>query len=437
MAKAKSIDSHSGDQVALRFAVRAFRHRNYRLYFGGQGVSLIGTWMQQIAMSWLVYRLTNSAFLLGLVGFTGQVPTFLFTPVAGVLADRWNRRTLLFITQTFAMTQAFLLASLTLTNVIEVWHLIAMSALLGIVNAFDIPTRQSFVVDIIDRREHLGNAIALNSFMFNSARLVGPSIAGLIIGVAGEGICFLLNGVSFLAIIFALRAIKIRKRKAAVEPFPVLTDLGEGFRYAFGFAPIRYILLLLGLVSLMGMPYLVLMPVFAKDVLQGGPHTLGFLMAAAGVGALVGSLYLASRKSVLGLGKLIVMASSTFGLGLIGFSLSRYSLLSLLMMVVTGFGMIVQTASSNTILQTIVEEDKRGRVMSLYAMSFMGMAPFGSLMAGSLASRIGAPVTLIISGITCIAGSLFFYSRLPAIRKIVRPIYVEMGIIKEMPSELQ
>lgn len=433
----KSESSGSEKQAALKFIGRAFHYRNYRLFFGGQGLSLIGTWMQQIAMSWLVYRLTNSAFLLGFIGFTGQIPTFIFSSFAGVFADRLDRRKLLLATQTLAMIQAFLLAFLTLTGTIAVWHLIVLSIFLGFINAFDMPTRQSFVVDIVENKADLGNAIALNSFMFNGARLVGPSIAGLLIGIVGEGLCFLLNAISFLAIIFALLAMNIPKIRRKTQSVPVLQELKEGYRYAFGFAPIRYIILLLGLISLMGMPYLVLMPIFARDILHGGPHTLGFLMGASGIGALAGAIYLASRKTVLGLGRLIVIASSTFGVGLIAFSFSRYIQLSLCMMLLIGFGMIVQMASSNTILQTIVDEDKRGRIMSFYAMAFMGMAPFGSLLAGSLASRIGAPNTLIISGAACIIGSLLFFTKLPLIRKIVRPIYLQMGIIREMPTELQ
>lgn len=425
------------NEVSLRFAVKAFRARNYRLFFGGQGLSLIGTWMQQIAMSWLVYRLTGSAFMLGLVGFTGQVPTLLFAPLAGVLADRWNRKHLLLATQAMSMIQAFLLAALTLTGVVTVWQLIVLSLLLGIANAFDIPTRQSFVVDIVERKGDLGNAIALNSFMFNGARLVGPSIAGLLIGAIGEGLCFLLNGISFVAIIAALLAMRIPKKKKQEQTVNMIEEFSEGFRYAFRFPPIRYILMFLGMVSLMGMPYLVLMPVFARDILHGGPHTLGFLMGASGIGALSGALYLASRKNVLGLGKLIVVASSLFGSALIGFALSRSFLLSFLLMLLTGFGMIVQAAASNTILQTIVEEDKRGRVMGLFVMAFAGMSPFGSLAAGILASKVGAPTTLVLSGIACILGSLLFFLRLPAIRKSVRPIYVQMGIITELPSELQ
>jgi MFS family permease len=429
--------SNSAKQSTFKFLLRAFRYRNYRLFFGGQGVSLVGTWMQQIAISWLVYRLTDSAFLLGFVGFAGQVPTFLLTSVAGVFADRWDRRKLLVLTQVLAMLQAFLLAFLTYMGHIAVWHLVILSIFLGLINALDIPVRQSFVIDLVENKDDLGNAIALNSVMFNGARLVGPSIAGLLISIVGEATCFFLNGISFLAIVVALLAMNVLERKRVSEPLPFFQGLRDGYRYTFGFAPTRYIILLLALTSMMGMPHLVLMPVFARDILHGGPHTLGFLMGASGIGALIGALYLASKKTVLGLGRLIVISSSAFGLGLIVFSASRYIQLSLCMMLLTGFGMIVHMASSNTILQTIVVEDKRGRIMSFYAMAFMGMAPFGSLMAGSLASKIGAPNTLIISGCACVIGSLLFLTKLPLIRQLVRPIYVKIGVIRELPTELQ
>jgi len=428
---------NSGQRANLTFLIRALHYRNYRLFFSGQGISLVGTWMQQIAISWLVYRLTDSAFLLGLIGFAGQIPTFLLAPVAGVFADRHDRRKLLVLTQTLAMSQAFVLALLTFTGHVAVWHLVSLSVFLGLVNALDIPVRQSFVVDLVENKEDLGNAIALNSVMFNGARLVGPSIAGLLISIVGEALCFFLNGLSFLAIVIALMAMKVPERTRTPETEPFFQGFKDGYRYTFGFAPIRYIILFLGLVSLMGTSYLVLMPVFARDILHGGAHTLGFLMGASGIGALIGAVHLASRKTVRGLGKLIVVASATFGAGLAVFSLSRYIPLSLAMMLFVGFGMIVHMASSNTILQTIVEEDKRGRMMSFYAMAFMGMAPFGSLLAGSLASVIGAPNTLAISGLACVAGSALFLTRLPLIRKLVRPIYVQMGIIKEMPTELQ
>jgi MFS family permease len=427
----ESDKSRFADPKGLTLIFRALHHRNYRLFFGGQSISLIGTWMQQIAVNWLTFRLTHSAFLLGVVGFTSRIPTFLLASFAGVLADRWNRHRILVVTQTLSMIQALILALLVLTDTIAIWHIISLSLFLGLINALDIPTRQSFVVDMIEKKEDLGNAIALNSSMVNGARLVGPSIAGILIATVGEGICFLLNGLSFFAVIISLLAMKITSEKRETKGTPVWQGLKEGFSYAFGFSPIRSILFILGLISLMGMPYTVLMPIFAREILHGGPHTFGFLMAASGVGAVAGAIYLASRRSVLGLGRIIVIASGIFGFGLITFSLSHVLWLSLLLLVLTGFGMMVQMASSNTILQTIVDDDKRGRVMSFYTMAFMGMAPFGSLLAGSLASQIGAPNTLLIGGASCILGSFMFAKQLPFIRKMVRPIYIRKGIILE------
>lgn len=421
----------SEHEKGWRRMARALRYRNYRLYFGGQGISLIGTWMQRIAMSWLVFRLTDSAFMLGAIGFAGSLPSFLMGPFAGVLADRCNRRRVLVITQSLALTQAFILALLVLTGRITVWQILVLSIFLGFVEAFDMPMRQSFMVEIVGKKD-LGNAIALNSSMVNSSRLIGPSIAGVLIASMGEGMCFLLNAFSYLAVIISLLAMKVDETELPAREPQILKELKEGVAYAYSFAPIRSILLLLALVSLVGMPYSVLMPVFAKDILHGGPHTLGFLLGGAGVGALTGALYLASRKSVLGLGKWISLAAAIFGAGLIAFSFSTIFYLSLILMVVTGFGMIVQMASSNTLLQTVVEEDKRGRVMSLYAMAFRGMVPFGSLLAGTLASRYGAPATLMIGGACCIGGSLIFARNLPAMRTLVRPIYQKMGIVPDM-----
>jgi len=412
-------------------AFRALSQRNYRLFFIGQGLSLIGTWMQNIALSWLVYRMTNSVFLLGIVGFASQVPTFFLSPFTGVLADRWNRHRMIIITQSLAMIQAFILAILTLTGIIGVWHIIALALLLGAINAFDTPIRQAFVVEMVEKHDMLGNAIALNSFLFNGARLVGPSIAGVLIGLVGEGMCFLINALSFLLVIFALLAMKIKPRKHDTPPRHILDELKEGFRYAAGFVPIRSILLLIALVSLIGTPYTTLMPVFARDIFHGGPYTLGFLMAASGSGALIGAIYLASRKSVLGLGRMISIAAGLFGVGLIAFSLSRIFWLSLLFLFIAGFGMISQMASSNTVLQTVVEEDKRGRIMSFYAMAFLGTMPFGSLLSGSLASKIGTPNTLLIGGLICILGSIAFARQLPKLRPLVRSIYVKKGIIPE------
>lgn len=415
--------------------LRALNHRNYQLFFSGQSISLIGTWMTRIATSWLVYRLTNSALLLGVVGFAGQIPSFLLAPFAGVLVDRWNRHRLLVATQVLAMLQSLALAILALTGAINIWHVIALSIFQGVVNAFDMPARQAFVVEMIERREDLANAIALNSSMVNAARLLGPSIGGVIIAAVGEGWCFMIDAVSYVAVIASLLAMKITPRMTApIREANVLQQLREGWKYVAGFAPIRDVLLLLALVSLVGMPYTVLMPVFANEILHGGPNTLGLLMAASGVGALIGAFVLAARKSVLGLGKYIPLTAAAFGVGLIAFSFSRVLWLSLLLMIVTGFGFMIQMAASNTVLQTIVEEDKRGRVMSFYTMAFMGTAPFGSLLAGSVAARIGAPHTLLFGGAGCILGALWFATSLPALRRDVRPIYVKIGILPEMAA---
>jgi len=414
----------------------ALQYRNYRLFFGGQGISLIGTWMQRIAMGWLVYRLTNSAFLLGLVGFTSQIPIFLLTPFAGVLADRMNRRRVLVVTQTLAMIQAFVLTTLVLTGTTAVWQIVCLSVFLGVVDAFDMPIRQSFMVEIVERKD-LSSAIALNSSIVNCAQLLGPSIAGIVIASTGEGVCFLLNGVSYLFVIGSLIAMKITRKQTEKSGTRVLQEIKEGFSYAFGFAPIKLILLLLALTSLVGIPYRVMMPVFARDILQGGPHTLGFLMAGAGVGALAGSIYLASRRSTPGLEKWIALAAGLFGIGLVGFSHSHVFWLSLVLVLLTGFGMMVQMASSNTVLQTVVEEDRRGRVMSLYAMAIRGMAPFGSLLVGGAASKIGAPNTLMISGLLCILGSILFAKELPVLREMVRPIYARIGVLSGTTSTLR
>jgi MFS family permease len=425
-------DKHyTNEPTGLKNIFRSLQYRNYRLFFGGQSISLIGTWIQQIAMVWLVYSLTGSTFLLGLVGFVGQIPTFLLAPFAGVLTDRWNRYHILIVTQILAMIQALILAFLFFIGTIEVWHIIFLSVLLGCINAFDIPARQSFVVEMVEKKEDLGNAIALNSSMFNGARLLGPSIAGVLIASTGEGICFLLNGLSYLFVIVSLILMKVKSKKRETQNPDVLKEIKEGFSYTFGFAPIKSIILLLGLINLMGMPYIVLMPVFAKEIFHGGPYTFGFLMGASGVGALMGALYLASRRNVLGLEKIISLSAGIFGFGLITFSLSRLFLLSLVLMIITGLGMILQTSSSNTILQTIVDDDKRGRVMSFFTMALTGTAPFGSLLAGGLASFLGSPNTLIIGGILCVLGALIFASKLTELKKLVYPIYVRLGIISE------
>jgi len=390
--------------------------------------------MQRIATPWLVYSLTDSVFLLGVVGFAGQIPTFLIAPFAGVMVDRWNRYTILVITQFLAMIQAFILAFLFFNKSIEVWHILVLSVSLGCINAFDMPARQSLVIDMIDRKEDLGNAIALNSSMVNGSRLIGPSIAGVLISLTGEGSCFLLNGISYLFVILFLLMMHITPGKARAHPLNVMQEMKQGFTYTLGFAPIRYIILLLALVSLMGMPYTVLIPVFAKSILHGGSHTFGFLMGASGIGALIGAYYMASRKTVIGLVNLIPWFAAVFGLGLITFSLSRYFVLSIGLMLVTGLGMMMQMTTSNTIIQTIVDDDKRGRVMSFYTMAFMGTAPFGSLLAGALASRIGAPGTLMIGGAACIAAAILFFRKLPELKALIKPVYIRKVILPKETS---
>jgi MFS family permease len=441
MRSSGSLSEHSSNErvaTGLGFMLRALDHRNYRLFFSGQSVSLIGTWMTRIATSWLVYRLTNSAWLLGVVGFVGQLPSFLLAPVAGVLVDRWNRRRLLLATQVLAMAQSLAMAVLTLTGVVRIWHVIALSAFQGVINAFDMPARQAFVIEMVDKPDDLSNAIALNSSMVNGARLLGPSIAGVIIAAVGEGWCFMLDGFSYLAVIASLLLMTLpRAVVERIEEQNLFRQFRDGWNYVVRFRPIRNMLLLLALVSLIGMPYTILMPVFATEILGGGPYTLGWLMAASGVGALIGALFLAARKSVLGLGKFIPAMAGAFGAGLIAFSFSRSLWFSLLLMVVTGLGFMAQMAISNTLLQTIVDEDKRGRVMSFFTAATMGTTPFGSLLAGAMAARIGAPLTLLISGICCVAGALWFARTLPALRHEVRPIYVKMGILPQVASGLQ
>ena len=393
--------------------------------------------MTRIATAWLVYRLTHSAFLLGVVGFSGQIPIMLLGPFAGVWVDRWDRHRTLVVTQVLSMVQSFWLAGLALAHVITVGDIIALSLFQGAINAFDMPARQAFVVTMVEDRANLSNAIALNSSMVNGARLIGPSLAGIIIAAVGEGYCFLLDGISYMAVIASLLMMHIGVTEARSRRTHVLAELKEGWQYVSRSTPIRSILLLLGLVSLVGMPYTVLMPIFAGRVLHGGAHTLGFLMGASGVGALTGAIVLATRRSVLGLGRVVMFTAMGFGAGLLSFASSRWLALSLPLMAVTGFCMMTQMASSNTILQTIVQEDKRGRVMSFYAMAFQGTAPFGSLIAGAAASRIGAPHTLMIGGSICILGGLWFANQLPRIRAVVRPIYRKLGIIPEVAAGMQ
>jgi MFS family permease len=412
-------------------AWRALRHRNFRLFFGGQSISLIGTWMTRVATSWLVYRLTKSALLLGTVGFAGQIPTFLLAPIAGVIVDRIDRRKVLVWTQTLAMVQSLALAWLTLSHRITIGEVLALSAMQGVINAFDMPGRQSFMVKMIEDRADLSNAIAINSSMVNAARLIGPSLAGMLIAATNEGWCFLVDGISYIAVIASLLMMRVPRSEEQRAVASMFTQLKEGWTYVAGFVPIRSILSLFALLSLMGWPFMVLMPVFAAQVLHGGAHTLGFLMGAVGVGSLASALSLVMRRSVRGLTRMIPIAAAVFGVGLICFGLSHYFWLSMLMMLVTGFGMMQGLTSSNTIIQTLVDENVRGRVMSYYTMAFVGMAPFGSLLAGALAHAIGAPRTVIVSGIACILGSLWFTSRLTAIRREMRPIYERLGIVPQ------
>jgi len=410
-------------------AWRALRHRNFRLYFGGQSISLIGTWMTRVATSWLVYRLTKSSLLLGTVGFAGQIPAFLLAPFAGVIVDRIDRRTLLVWTQVLAMVQSLALAVLTLAHAINIPEILGLSVLQGLINAFDMPGRQSFMVKMVEDRADLSNAIAINSSMVNVARLLGPSLAGLVIAASNEGWCFAIDGISYIAVVASLAMMRTKRTVPESSGASMMEQLREGWTYASGFVPVRDILLLFALLSLMGWPFTVLMPVFAAQVLHGGPHTLGFLMGAAGVGSLGSALAMVARRTVRGLTKTIPIAAAAFGVGLIGFGLSKVLWLSMALMLVTGFGMMQGLTASNTILQTLVDERMRGRVMSYYTMAFVGMAPFGSLLAGALAHAAGAPRTVILSGAACIAGSLWFTTQLKRIRMHMRPVYENLGII--------
>ena len=430
-------------------AWRALRHRNFRLFFGGQTISLVGTWMTRIATAWLVYRLTKSALLLGTVSFAGQIPTFLLAPLAGVIVDRSDRRHVLIWTQTLAMVQSLLLAWLTLSHRINITEILILSCFQGLINAFDMPGRQSFMVQMVTpqrtgspggpspERNDLSNAIAINSSMVNVARLIGPSLAGMVIAVSSEGWCFLIDGISYIAVIVSLLMMHVPVAAMRRATSSMFQQMREGWDYVSTFTPIRDILILFALISLMGMPYMVLMPLFAASVLHGGAHTLGFLMGAAGAGALISAFSLVLRRSVRGLTKMIPIAACVFGGGLFVFGLSHWVWLSLILMLFVGFGMLQGMTASNTIIQTLSPEDKRGRVMSYYTAAFMGMAPFGSLLAGSLAHWIGAPRTVMFTGSCCIAGGLWFWSRLPAIRREMRPIYEQLGIIAPVPPPVQ
>ena len=415
----------------------AFRSRNYRLYFAGQSISLIGTWMTRVATSWLVYRLTDSAFLLGVVGFLGQIPALFLSPLAGVWVDRWDRHQAMMITQALAMVQSLALAVLTLTHTINMPWIFFLTFLQGVINTFETPARQSFVIQMIDERSALSNAIALNSSIVNAGRLVGPAIAGIVIAWVGEGYCFLIDGVSYIAVLYSLLAMKNLLPGLRNPPRHIGHELVEGWRYIVASPAIRWILLMLGLVSLIGMPFTVLMPIMADKVLGGGAHTLGFLTAATGLGALACAVALAMRDSVRGLGKWLGIAAAILGVSLILFGLSRSFWWSMVLMFGAGYGMMQQIVTSNTILQTIVADDKRGRVMSFYSMSVFGFLPIGSLFAGMLASWMGAPNTLMLGGALCLLASVWYFGRLPQIRRVIRPVYIEMGIMDDPAAAIE
>jgi MFS family permease len=420
-------------RLALSATVRALRHRNFQLFFSGQLISLIGTWMQSVAQAWLVYRLTGSSLLLGSVGFASQFPVFLVAPVGGIVADRQHRQRVVIATQTASMILAFILSALTLTHTVQVWHIFVLAALLGVVNAFDIPGRQAFLVDMVGK-EDLMNAIALNSSMFNGARIIGPAIAGILVAKIGEGWCFFANGVSYIAVIVGLFLMRVPPPTYRTAASP-MAHIVEGFRFVRQATPIRAILLLLGLVSLVAMPYTVLMPIFADRILHGGARALGILMGATGVGALLGALTLAARTGVRGLGRWVAFACGGFGVSLILFSFSKIFWLSAALLLPVGFCMMLQMSSSNTLIQVMVPDNLRGRVMAVYSMMFMGMAPFGALFAGVLADRLGAPITVAMGAVACVGGAALFWLRWPEIRVEARRLIVAQAMAGGEPAE--
>lgn len=409
--------------------VRALRHRNYRLFFGGQSLSLVGTWITRVATSWLVYRLTGSEFLLGVVAFAGQIPLLLLAPIGGVIGDRWERRQILVVTQVLSALQSFALAILAFAGLITVTHIILLQLFQGLINAFDTPARHAFVVEMVEDPADLANAIALNSLMFNASRIVGPTIAGVLIAAVGEAWCFMLDALSYLAVIVSLLAMRFVRAAPKRPETHMLDELRGGLEYVSSFVPVRALLGQVALVSVMGMPYAVLAPVIAVRVLHGGPDTLGILMTASGAGALLGTFYLAARHTVLGLAKVIIIATVMLSVGLIGFSLSHSLILSTLLLPLVGAGMMLQSASVNTILQTIVEDRLRGRVMAFYSMAVLGTQPVGSLIAGALADRIGAERTILLGAIVCLAGAGWFAFIRPRLARIIRPIYIQRGIL--------
>ena len=406
---------------------RSLRHRNFKLFFSGQIISLVGTWMQNIAQAWLIYRLTGSSVLLGTLGFVSQIPILLLSPIAGLAADRWPRRPVVIATQVASMLLAFILAALTLTHRINVWEIIVLATLLGVVNAFDVPARQSFLIEMVGR-EDLLNAIALNSSMFNGARIVGPAIAGILVAIIGEGWCFFLNGVSYLAVIAGLFMMRIHKSSAPHDGVSPIEKMREGFRFVRHTKPIRALLELVALVSFMALPFSVLMPIFASRILGGGASAYGALMGAVGVGALLGALVIATRQQLRGLGNIVAYSATGLGVSLILFSASRWYWASLAVLTLSGLCMMMQFTSTNTLIQAMVPNQLRGRVMSLYSMMFLGMTPVGSLLAGAMADRIGAPITVALGGLVSVAGGLAFARRWPAMRAPARELVAAQGM---------
>jgi len=408
---------------------RALLSKNFRLFFIGQGISLIGTWMQQTAMSWLVYRLTKSSLLLGTTAFFGQIPNLFISPFIGVFLDRFNKHKILITTQSLALLQALILSILTLTNKIEVWHIVLLSLFLGIINSIDAPSRQSFVVEMVDRKEDLGNAIALNSFLFNSARLIGPTISGITVALIGEGMCFLINAISYLAVIFALFLMKLKPRKFESSSNNLFNDFKEGINYSFNFIVIRYVLIFIAISSIVSSFYNVLMPIFASNIYHGGPQTLGFLMSAVGSGAIIGAIYLAGRKSVIGIENIIVYSLGSAGIGLILFSLSKNLIFAIFILIIVGTSFMLNSVCSNTLVQTVIDDHIRGRVMSLYVMFFMGSMPIGSFIGGFLGNIIGPTYTVFLGGVICILSSFIYFSRLNLLKEKIYFIYRQKGII--------
>ena len=400
---------------------RALRHRNYQLFFSGQLISLVGTFMQSVAESWLVYRLTGSAALLGVTAFASQIPVFILAPIGGIVADRANRHRIILITQTTSMVLPLVLATLVFTGGVQVWHVFVLAAALGIVNAFDIPARQAFYLEMV-ARDDLVNAIALNSSIVNGARAIGPAIAGVLVAAVGEGWCFLVNGLSYLAVIAGLLMMQVPTRDRRTHSRTALADMAEGFRFVAHATPIRALLLLVGIASFAGLPYSVLMPMFADSILHSGPRGFGWLMGASGIGSLCGALGLASRTGIRGLGRWVGVSAVAFGVTLMGFAVARVFWVSFAMLVLVGWSIITQLASSNTLIQSMVPDALRGRVMAVYSMMFMGMSPIGALVAGWIAERIGAPDTVVIGGAVCVVAAIVFNIRLPAMRGVARQL---------------